>query len=148
MDGLNHALEMGYSISDIQELVSKGIKSGDLALLQPKEAASSEPPDEPEKASQPTAKKRDAIPLSFDHYGRIMRLSLKERGVVMTALFEHFVTGQVNPAGDCANMNDKCWLVFDAMVGQVDRFTAISAARSEAGKKGGAPTGNKNAARS
>ena len=92
-------------------------------------------------------KEQDAILITFDHYNRVMFLNLKERGVILTALFEHYADGEINPDGDCKDMSRETWLVLDAIIGQVDRYLAIKKIKSKAGKLGGAPKGNQNASK-
>lgn len=86
-------------------------------------------------------KQQNMIPITFDHYNRVMCLDLEERGVVITALFEHYADGAINPDGDCIDMSRETWLVLDAIIGQIDRYLAVSKIRSKAGKLGGIKSG-------
>ena len=86
-------------------------------------------------------KVQDAILITFDHRDRIFSLSLEERGVILTALYEHYMDGGINPDGDCCDMATNTWLVLDTIVGQVDRYLKTSKIRSIAGKLGGINSG-------
>jgi len=83
--------------------------------------------------------------ITFDHRSRLKVLSMRDRGLVFTALFEHYQDGQINPEGECANLSEKAFLVLDAIVGQIDRYLKLGKIRSKAGQLGGAPKGNQNA---
>jgi len=86
-------------------------------------------------------KEQDAILITFDHHNRILCLDMEERGVLLTAIYEHYAAGGIDPDGECKNMSRETYLVLDSMVGQVDRYLAVSKIRSKAGKLGGIASG-------
>ena len=86
-------------------------------------------------------KEQDAILITFDHHNRILCLDVEERGVLLTALYEHYAAGGIDPDGECKDMSRETYLVLDAMIGQIDRYLAKSKIRSKAGKLGGIASG-------
>jgi len=92
-------------------------------------------------------KDQDAILIAFDHRERLLCLTIEQRGILITALYEHYCDGEIKPGGECKEVFEDplLWVVLDGFVKQSDRYLKRSNIRSIAGKMGGAPKGNQNA---
>lgn len=75
----------------------------------------------------------------FDEWPLISQLSDAQIGKLMKAIVEYETTGNIIEMPKLVSM------AFFSIKGRLDRFDALRAKRSEAGKMGGAPKGNQNA---
>ena len=75
----------------------------------------------------------------FDEWPLISQLSDAQIGKLMKALVEYEMNGNI------IEMPKLVGMAFFSIKGRLDRFDALRAKRSEAGKLGGAPEGNQNA---
>ena len=90
-------------------------------------------------------KKTPSLYLPIDNNHLIKRLPDESAGILFKALYEYAYSGTIP---DLPNV-DGIGGIFDLMRAQIDRnndhYADTVRKRSEAGKKGGAPKGNKNA---
>lgn len=86
---------------------------------------------------------KNSFILYADYWQHLQLLSMEERGELITAIF-HYIESGVLP-----DFPGGLMMAFSFIRAQIDRdqekWEEVKHARSEAGKLGGAPTGNQNA---
>ena len=90
--------------------------------------------------------KKDSFILHTSQYDSISKLSLEDRGLFITAIYQYASTGQYDELPPLVDMAFS--FVRQRIDEDNDHYQKVCEKRAAAGRKGGAPKGNKNASKS